>query len=89
NAEQTPEEAELDAVVGHTRLPTFADYPHLPYIRATSTVKETLRWRPVDPVGLPHQSIEDEWYEGMFIPEGTVRPAWKTATRFWRSSSWI
>jgi hypothetical protein len=40
DAEQTPEEAELDAVVGHTRLPTFADYPHLPYIHAT--VKETL-----------------------------------------------
>jgi cytochrome P450 len=63
-------QAELDAVVGRTRLPTFADYPHLPYIRAM--VKEALRWRPVDPVGLPHRSIEDDWYEGMFIPKGTV-----------------
>ena len=35
--------AELDAVVGRTRLPTFADLPHLPYIRAM--VKELLRWR--------------------------------------------
>ena len=26
--------AELDAVVGRTRLPTFADSPHLPYIHA-------------------------------------------------------
>jgi cytochrome P450 len=67
---QARAQAELDAVVGRTRLPTFADYPHLPYIRAT--VKETLRWRPVDPVGLPHRSIEDDWYEGMFIPKGTV-----------------
>ena len=41
---------ELDAVVGRTRVPTFADLPHLPYIRAM--VKEALRWRPVDPVGL-------------------------------------
>ena len=67
---QARAQAELDAVVGRTRLPTFADYPHLPYIRAT--VKEALRWRPVDPVGLPHRSIEDDWYEGMFIPKGTV-----------------
>jgi len=67
---QARAQAELDAVVGRTRLPTFADYTHLPYIRAM--VKEALRWRPVDPVGLPHRSIEDDWYEGMFIPKGTV-----------------
>ncbi|KAI0297641.1 cytochrome P450 [Russula brevipes] len=67
---QARAQAELDAVVGRTRLPSFADYPHLPYIRAM--VKEALRWRPVDPVGLPHRSIEDDWYEGMFIPKGTV-----------------
>ena len=62
--------AELDAVVGRSRLPTFADYPHLPYIRAMA--KEVLRWRPVGPLGLPHRSIEDDWYEGMFIPKGTI-----------------
>jgi len=67
---QARAQAELDAVVGRTRLPSFADYPHLPYIRAI--VKESLRWRPVDPVGLPHRSTEDDWYEGMFIPKGTV-----------------
>ncbi|KAI0052742.1 cytochrome P450 [Auriscalpium vulgare] len=63
-------QAELDAVVGRERLPSFADYNHLPYVRAM--VKEALRWRPVDPVGLPHRSIEDDWYEGMFIPAGTI-----------------
>ena len=62
--------AELDAVVGRDRLPTFADYPHLPYIRAM--VKEVLRWRPIGPLGSPHRSIEDDWYEGMFIPKGTI-----------------
>ena len=61
--------AELDAIVGRARLPTFADYPHLPYIRAM--VKEALHWRPVAPLGVPHQSTEDDWYEGMFIPKGT------------------
>ena len=62
--------AELDAVVGRTRLPTFADYPHLPYIRAM--VKELIRWRPVAPLAAPHRTMEDDWYEGMFIPKGTI-----------------
>jgi cytochrome P450 len=62
--------AELDAVVGRTRLPTFADLPHLPYIRAM--VKEVLRWRPNAPIIVPHRVTEDDWYEGMFIPRGTI-----------------
>jgi cytochrome P450 len=62
--------AELDAVIGRTRLPTFADYPHLPYIRAM--VKELLRWRPIAPIITPHRSTKDDWYEGMFIPKGTI-----------------
>ena len=61
---------ELDSVVGRTRIPTFSDLPHLPYIRAM--VKEALRWRPVDPLGLPHLSAEDDWYNGMFIPKGSM-----------------
>ena len=67
---QARAQAELDAVVGRARLPTFADYPHLPYIRAI--VKEVLRWRTVGPLGVPHRSIEDDWYEGIFIPKGTI-----------------
>ncbi|KAF8884012.1 cytochrome P450 [Infundibulicybe gibba] len=63
-------QAELDAVVGRSRMPSFADYEHLPYIRAM--VKEALRWRPVDPLGLPHRSIEDDWYQGYFIPKGSI-----------------
>ena len=67
---QARAQAELDAVVGRARLPTFADFPHLPYVRAM--VKEVLRWRPVGPMGVPHVSTEDDWYEGMFIPKGTI-----------------
>lgn len=67
---QKKAQAELDAVVGRSRLPTFADFDHLPYIRAM--VKETLRWRAVDPLGLQHRSIEDDWYEGYYIPKGSV-----------------
>jgi len=60
---------ELDAVVGRSRTPTFADAPNLPYIQAL--VKESLRWRPALPLGIPHTTTEDDWYEGMFIPKGT------------------
>jgi cytochrome P450 len=67
---QARAQAELDTVVGRARLPTFADYAHLPYIRAM--VKEALRWRPVGPMGVPHVSSDDDWYEGMFIPKGTI-----------------
>jgi hypothetical protein len=67
---QARAQAELDAVVGRARLPTFADYPHLPYIRAM--VKEILRWGPVAPMGLPHRTTADDWYEGMFIPKGAI-----------------
>ncbi|KAI9438802.1 cytochrome P450 [Lactarius indigo] len=61
--------AELDEVVGYARPPTFADLPSLPYIRAM--VKEALRWSSA-PFGVPHASSADDWYEGMFIPKGTV-----------------
>ncbi len=67
---QSRAHAELDAVVGRARLPNFADYPSLPYIRAM--VKEVLRWRPVTPLGGPHRCTEDDWYEGVFIPKGTI-----------------
>uniref|UniRef100_A0A0W0FZK7 Putative cytochrome P450 n=1 Tax=Moniliophthora roreri TaxID=221103 RepID=A0A0W0FZK7_MONRR len=61
---------ELDAVIGRSRMPGFADQESLPYIRAT--VREVLRWRTVVPIGAPHQSMEDDWYEGYFIPKGTI-----------------
>ncbi|KAI9439112.1 cytochrome P450 [Lactarius indigo] len=63
-------QAELDAVVGRTRIPTFSDFQRLPYIRAM--VKETLRWRPMARLGFPHLTTEDDWYDGMFIPKGTM-----------------
>ena len=61
---------ELDAVVGRARTPTFSDAPNLPYIQAL--VKESVRWRPALPLGIPHATTEDDWYKGMFIPKGTV-----------------
>jgi cytochrome P450 len=63
-------QAELDAVVGRSRVPTLSDVPNLPYIQAM--VKEVLRWRPPLPFALPHRTTEDDWYNGMFIPKGTI-----------------
>jgi len=67
---QSRAHAEIDAVVGRERLPTFADYPRLPYVRAM--VKEILRWKPAAPLAAPHRLMEDDWYEEMFIPKGTI-----------------
>ena len=67
---QTRAHAELDEVVGRARPPTFADLPFLPYIRAM--VKETVRWSSLTPFSVPHTSTADEWYEGKFIPKGTI-----------------
>jgi cytochrome P450 len=58
----------IDEVVGSDRLPTFEDRPRLRYI--DYIVQETLRWCPVSPVGVPHRSLEDDVYDGMFIPKG-------------------
>ncbi|THV05811.1 cytochrome P450 [Dendrothele bispora CBS 962.96] len=61
---------ELDRVVGQSRLPSFADIKHLPYIQAL--VKEVLRWKPALPAGLPHVPIQDDYYEGYLIRKGTI-----------------
>ena len=67
---QAKAHAELDEVIGRARPPSLADAASLPYIRAM--VKETLRWSPITVLGMPHTTIADDWYEGMFIPKGTI-----------------
>ncbi|KAF5335041.1 hypothetical protein D9758_017439 [Tetrapyrgos nigripes] len=61
---------ELDGVVGRDHLPKLADIPRLPYIQAL--VKEILRWRPIAPLGLPHQLNVDDDYQGLYIPKDTI-----------------
>ncbi|KAL5359284.1 cytochrome P450 [Aspergillus floccosus] len=64
-------QAELDSVIGYDRLPTFEDIRDLPYLRAFC--KEVLRWRPVAVLGgTPHACSEDDYYNGHYIPKGTV-----------------
>lgn len=47
---QQKAQAELDRVVGPSRLPTFKDRADLPYIEAV--IKEIHRWIPVGPLGI-------------------------------------
>ncbi|OSD02813.1 cytochrome P450 [Trametes coccinea BRFM310] len=67
---------QLDQVVGTHRLPDFRDQASLPYIEAI--VRETLRWRPVVPLDVPHRLTEDDIYNGYYLPKGSliVANAW-------------
>lgn len=67
---QAKAQEEIDRVVGRHRLPNFEDRDSLPYVVAL--MKEVLRWHPVSPLGLPHRLTEDDWYEGYFLPKGTI-----------------
>ncbi|KAM0812515.1 putative Cytochrome P450 [Seiridium cardinale] len=61
---------EVDRVIGSDRLPTWEDEKQLPYVRAM--IKEVLRWRPVNKFGMFHATSEEDWYDGYFIPKGTI-----------------
>ncbi|KAF9015058.1 cytochrome P450 [Cyathus striatus] len=60
-------QAELDSVVGKSRLPDFQDRASLPYLGAM--LSETLRWYPVTPQALPHRAVAEDIYEGYYIPK--------------------
>ncbi|KAJ7146876.1 cytochrome P450 [Mycena epipterygia] len=67
---QKKAQMEIDAVIGHGRLPNFNDEQSLPYVSAL--VKEVLRWKPVAPIGVPHVlAVEDE-YRGYRLPAGSI-----------------
>ncbi|KAH8103605.1 CyP450 monooxygenase [Cristinia sonorae] len=63
-------QAELDRVVGPSRLPEYEDIAQIPYIRAL--IMETMRWMPVIPFGVPHAVIVDDEYKGYHIPKGSM-----------------
>ncbi|KAF5345775.1 hypothetical protein D9758_011887 [Tetrapyrgos nigripes] len=67
---QAKAQEQLDQVVGRSRVPSFTDAKHLPYIWAI--IKEMLRWRPPAPIAVPHATSADDYYEGYFIPKGTL-----------------
>ncbi|KAI0340919.1 cytochrome P450 [Trametopsis cervina] len=67
---QKKAQSELDNIVGRERLPSYEDRTSLPYIEAV--ILECLRWLPVAPLGMPHRLTRDDYYEGYFLPAGTV-----------------
>ncbi|KAG0702322.1 cytochrome P450 [Suillus ampliporus] len=67
---QKKAQAEIDAVVGPDRLPSFADRDSLPYIQALA--KEVLRWNAVLPMGITHRVTEDDVHDGYYIPNGSL-----------------
>ena len=67
---QRKAQAELLSIVGTSRLPEFDDRPMLPYVNAL--VRECTRWIPVTPLGAFHANINDDVYNGYFIPKGSI-----------------
>jgi cytochrome P450 len=67
---QKKAQEELDHVIGGGRLPTSSNKGTLPYINAI--VKETHRWHPVLPIGLPHSTTQDNVINGYRIPKGSI-----------------
>ncbi|VDC04845.1 unnamed protein product [Peniophora sp. CBMAI 1063] len=63
-------QAEIDRFVGSGRLPDFNDREDLPFISAI--VRETLRWNPPAPQGIPHLLTEDDVYKGYHLPKDSI-----------------
>ncbi|KAG1750413.1 cytochrome P450 [Suillus paluster] len=68
--EQAIVQAELDAVIGRQRAPTFADQNSLPRLHAF--ISEAVRWRPIAANGLAHRTTTDVIWENYCIPAGTT-----------------
>lgn len=66
---QTKLQNEIDTVL-EGRCPQWEDREKLPLLRAV--VKETIRWRPPVPTGIPHCLEKDDVYDGYFIPAGAT-----------------
>ncbi|KJA28899.1 hypothetical protein HYPSUDRAFT_33334 [Hypholoma sublateritium FD-334 SS-4] len=61
---------EIDKVIGSSRLPKVSDMDDLPYVNAV--IKETMRWHPLLPLTLARRTAQDDFYNGYFIPEGSL-----------------
>ncbi|KAG1855932.1 cytochrome P450 [Suillus subluteus] len=61
---------QLDTVVGRERAPSFEDVQRLTELHAF--MHESLRWRPVVPLGFPHRATRDIIWKGFRIPAGAT-----------------
>jgi len=67
---QKKAQTEIDNATKANTLPTFEDRENLPYVACL--LKELQRWIPAVPLALPHRLMEDDYYGGYFIPEGSI-----------------
>jgi cytochrome P450 len=67
---QAKAQAEIDQAVGPNRLPGYADWDKLPYVKAL--VSEMFRYGKVAPAGIPHRLRDNDTYAGYFIPKGSI-----------------
>ncbi|KAK7697636.1 hypothetical protein SLS64_013375 [Diaporthe eres] len=61
---------EIDEVVGRSRLPRHEDRANLPCVNAV--VKESFRWLPSVPLGVPHAVQADDELHGFRTPRGAI-----------------
>ncbi|KAF8623649.1 hypothetical protein AX17_007348 [Amanita inopinata Kibby_2008] len=61
---------EMDHIVGPDRVPNENDLPKLKYMLAI--IEECARFRPVGPLGIPHEMTEDTVINGVLYPKDAV-----------------
>lgn len=64
------EELDLVLLSSGASFPTLEHKNRLPFLEAV--IKETLRWIPGFPFGLPRRVASDDYYNGYFIPANTT-----------------
>lgn len=77
----------VDAALGGDRLPDFNDFGHIPYVDAIINetlrwvtvvylifylYRNLFSQQPPLPLSIPHSALEDDHYEGLFIPKGSI-----------------
>lgn len=63
-------QAEVDGIIGKERRPCFEDRQDMPYIERV--LKELYRWHPASTFAVGHRLIQDDAYEGYYLPAGKV-----------------
>ncbi|RXW15357.1 hypothetical protein EST38_g10495 [Candolleomyces aberdarensis] len=63
-------QAQVDSVVGAGNMPELEHESALPYI--TAIAHETMRWRVVTPIAIPHLLSAEDEYKGYRLPAGAV-----------------
>ncbi|KAL4928891.1 cytochrome P450 [Aspergillus undulatus] len=69
-AEMRKLQDEIETQVGSHRLPTSSDLPNLPYLQAF--IHESLRFKTIGSLGIPHAVGHEDQYMSYKIPEGAI-----------------